>query len=53
VHLAEAGFRGYSTGAKATYFNTCAEYLPTPYKPIEYFDMKERINESIKEGISS
>ena len=52
VHLAQSGLRGFSTGAKATYFNTCAEYLPTPYKPIEYHDMKRLINEKLKENCS-
>jgi calcineurin-like phosphoesterase family protein len=38
------------TGAMATYFNTCAEFLPTKYKPIEYHAMKELINETITKG---
>lgn len=50
VHTCNATSRGHAIGAKATYFNTCAEHLPTPYKPIEYHDMKERINETIKNG---
>ncbi len=50
VHPSGADFRGHTIGAKATYFNTCAEHLPTPYKPIEYHDMKERINGTIKNG---
>jgi calcineurin-like phosphoesterase family protein len=37
-------FRG---GSLATYFNTCAEYLPTPYQPIEYHEMRRLISESI------
>lgn len=36
-------FRGVQLGQQATYFNTCAEHLPTPYKPIEYHEMKELI----------
>ncbi len=50
VHDAGADFRGISSGVKATYFNTCAEYLPTPYQPIEYHTMKGMINETIKNG---
>jgi calcineurin-like phosphoesterase family protein len=40
-------FRGVSLGAKATYFNTCAEHLPTPYKPIKLDDMMEHIKQRI------
>lgn len=43
-------YRGMGPGAKATYFNTCAEYLPTPFEPIEYHRMKEIINETITKG---
>jgi hypothetical protein len=43
-------YRGMGPGAKATYFNTCAEYLPTPFEPIEYHKMKEMINETISKG---
>lgn len=49
VHVCKASSRGHAIGAKATYFNTCAEHLPTPYKPINYHEMRERINERIKE----
>lgn len=52
VHLSGADFRGNVTGAKATYFNTCAEYLPTPYQPIEYHDMTERINRKLQCGLT-
>jgi calcineurin-like phosphoesterase family protein len=44
------GGRGCELGAKATYFNTCAEHLPTPYTPIELHHMEELIRESIKRG---
>lgn len=43
-------FRGFGPGAKATYFNTCAEYLPTKYEPIEYHRMKELINATISKS---
>lgn len=36
-------------GTLATYFNTCAEHLPTPYKPIEINEMRELISERIKQ----
>lgn len=35
-------------GTKATYFNVCAEYLPTPYEPIELHEMQERIKQRIR-----
>ena len=50
VHASGSDHRGHPTGAKATYFNTCAEYLPTPYKPIEYHTMKDLIAQRIRDG---
>lgn len=50
VHASENTSRGHHVGAKATYFNTCAEHLPTPYHPIEYHDMKERIQCRLRDG---
>lgn len=50
VHTSLRQFRGFVAGDKATYFNTCAEHLPTPYEPIEYHKMREMINETIKRG---
>lgn len=43
VHKCPATLRGHTIGSKATYFNTCAEHLPTPYKPIEMHAMRELI----------
>jgi calcineurin-like phosphoesterase family protein len=37
------------SGTKATYFNTCAEWLPSPYVPIRLDDMKERIAKRIRD----
>ena len=42
-------FRGVAVGQAATYFNTCAEHLPTPYTPIEYHTMRKLISESIQD----
>lgn len=42
--------RGHAVGAKATYFNTCAEHLPTPYVPIEYHEMRKIIEKRIRDG---
>jgi calcineurin-like phosphoesterase family protein len=50
VHLSKGAIRGHSLGAPATYFNTCAEHLPTPYKPIELHDMQERIRCRLRAG---
>ena len=50
VHTSRRQLRGFAVGDKATYFNTCAEHLPTPYEPIEYHKMREMINETIKRG---
>jgi len=50
VYEAASTARGHAIGAKATYFNTCAEFLPTPFEPIEYHRMKEMVNETIKKG---
>lgn len=49
VHESGNGFRGKTTGTKATYFNVCAEHLPTPYVPIRLDDMKERIAKRIRD----
>lgn len=53
IHCATSGHRGMDTGAKATYFNTCAEHLPTPYKPIELHEMQELIKARIRDGYST
>ena len=50
VHNCTSTLRGGQIGTKATYFNTCAEFLPTPYKPIEYNHMLEIINDRIRKG---
>jgi len=42
-------FRGVQLGQKATYFNTCAEHLPTPYTPIEYHTMVDHIKGKIRD----
>jgi calcineurin-like phosphoesterase family protein len=39
--------RGFTIGSPATYFNTCAEHLPTPYKPIRMDEMMECIRTRI------
>jgi len=49
VHTSGADFRGRTTGTKATYFNVCAEHLPTPYVPIRLDDLKERIAKRIRD----
>ena len=49
IHVASDSSRGFSTGAKATYFNTCAEHLPTPYKPIRLDEMQEIIKQRIRD----
>lgn len=38
------------TGVKATYFNTCCEYLEEPYTPINYHRMTEIIAETLRKG---
>lgn len=50
VHDDLVGIQGTPTRVKATYFNTCAEFLPTPYKPIEYHAMKEIIDKRIRDA---
>jgi calcineurin-like phosphoesterase family protein len=50
VLAAVDGSRGHQTGAKATYFNTCAEHLPTPYVPIEYHAMRDLIQLRLRHG---
>ena len=50
VHVCPSTHRGFHIGAKATYYNTCAEHLPTPYKPIRMDEMKEIINDRLKEA---
>lgn len=49
IHVSQGSHRGLSVGAKATYFNTCAEHLPTPYKPIELHEMQELIKARIRD----
>ncbi len=48
IILSPDNSRGHSVGAKATYFNTCAEHLPVPYVPIEYHYMRALIEEKIR-----
>ena len=42
--------RGHSVGSMATYFNTCAEYLPTPYVPIRHDEMRALIEKRIRDA---
>lgn len=49
-HTVRHGDTPFQTSA-ATYFNTCAEHLPTPYKPIELEQVRAIVNERIKKGI--
>ena len=53
VHVSNDTHRGVHMGGKATYFNTCAEHLPTPYKPIEMSEMRELINARIRNDSSN
>lgn len=48
IHISGDSSRGYQTGSKATYFNTCCEHLPEPYVPINYHKVKELISERIR-----
>ncbi len=48
-HVAGDSSRGFQTGTKATYFNTCGEHLPTPYKPIRLDEMQEIIKQRIRD----
>lgn len=50
VYTCPSTISGYHVGAKATYFNTCAEHLPKPYHPIRMDHMKELINAKITAG---
>lgn len=51
VYQTNSTMRGRPIGSKATYFNTCAEHLPTPYTPIELNEMKSLINDKISKGV--
>ena len=44
--------RGATRGQAATYFNVCAEHLPTPYVPVELHEMQELIKERIRCNLS-
>lgn len=48
IVAATASLRGHAVGAKATYFNTCAEYLPSPYVPIRYDEIRTIIDKRIR-----
>ena len=50
VYTCPSTIRGHHIGAKATYFNTCAEHLPTPYKPIRMDEMRSIINKRLGES---
>ena len=50
VHRAQSTVRSAAIGTPATYFNTCAEHLPTPFKPIELHAMTELINQRIRDA---
>lgn len=50
VHANLNSFRGVQMGEKATYFNTCCEHLPTPFKPIRMDEMRECIAQRIRDG---
>jgi len=46
--------RGFDRGgvhieAPATYFNVCAEHLPTPYTPISFSEITQRVAERIRD----
>lgn len=45
--------RGFEVGTPATYFNVCAEHLPTPYQPIELHEMKEIIDARLRNAGNS
>ncbi len=47
VHNAWGDQRGRVIGSPATYFNTCAEHLPTPYKPIRMDELTECVKQRI------
>ena len=51
MEVHEAGRRHIHAvgGTKATYFNVCAEHLPTPYVPIRLDDLQERIAKRIRD----
>ena len=53
VHVSGSTIRGHVVGSRATYFNTCAEHLPTPYKPIRLDEMMEIIKERIRNDVNS
>ncbi len=53
VHSNLNSFRGVQLGATATYFNTCAEHLPTPFEPIEYHEMKRIVDDTISKRLNS
>ncbi len=44
------GTRGHTTGTRATYFNVCAEHLPTPYVPIRMDDIRRIVEGRIQHG---
>jgi calcineurin-like phosphoesterase family protein len=50
VHLAGQRHMHATEGTPATYFNTCAEHLPTPYVPIKLDYMQQLIKERINNG---
>lgn len=47
--LPKVGGEFAPAGTLATYFNTCAEHLPTPYKPIECGAMREIVSKRIQQ----
>jgi len=47
VHTCRSTIRGHHVGAKATYFNTAAEFLDPPYTPMKFQTIKEKINATI------
>ena len=50
IHQANCTIRGHAIGSKATYFNTCCEFIE--YTPINYHEIKRRIDDKISKGDS-
>lgn len=48
IHQALTTFRNTQLGAKATYFNTCAEFIN--YTPISFDEIKDKIAKRIQDG---